>query len=48
MTLVEGAVICVGVPYVVKLCKNVFGSLLKGKLSLHFAFVVMCNKHFAA
>lgn len=32
MTLMEGAVICVGAPYILKLCKNVFDPWLSGKL----------------
>lgn len=35
VTLMEGAFVCVGFPYVVKLCRNVYGSWLKGT-DMHF------------
>lgn len=39
VTLMEGAFVCVGFPYVAKLCRNVLDSLLKGRLkSLFFSF----------
>ena len=39
MKVMEGAVLCVGTPYILKLCKNVIDPWLSGKLSLCFAFL---------
>lgn len=36
VTLMEGAFVCVGFPYVAKLCRNVLDSLLKGRLITFF------------
>lgn len=51
VTLLEGAVVCVGVPYILNLCKNVFGSWIVGKLSLYFTILeafMISSKQFAA
>ena len=38
MTLMEGAV-CVGAPYILRLCKNMFSSWVIGKLTLCITFL---------
>lgn len=36
VTLMEGAVICLGVPFLLKLCTNLFGAWIIGFIKLHF------------